>query len=96
MAKRPILIRLDEKLLKSLNRFVDTWNRSGAPSTNRTLLITTAINKYLKDWGPSIRKPAAVGSRGAQRTPGRVLGFPHSPGERPTKAQGILTKPVWR
>ena len=93
MAKRSTPIRLDESLLKSLDRFVETWNRSGAPSTNRTFVITSAIKSYLNDWRPWLRRSMAGGKRGgAHRTSDRVLGFPHSPPQRPIRAEGVLRR----
>jgi hypothetical protein len=85
MAKRATPIRLDEKLLKSLDRFVRDWNQTGAPSTNRTFVMTTAIEQYLKNWRPTLKK-----YRGANaRVSGRVLDFPRLSAKRPIKDQPI-------
>jgi hypothetical protein len=89
MAKRLTPIRLDENLLRSLDRFVVAWNRGGAPSTNRTLVIRTAIEQYLKHWKPALKKSKAVGKRNAANIPDRVLDFPVSAGPA-TRDQRIL------
>ena len=55
MAKRLLPVRLNESMLTSLDRFVEMWNKSGAPRTNRTLVVESAIDAYLKDWRPKIQ-----------------------------------------
>src|SRR6266478_3509038 len=94
MAKRFTPIRLEDKLRKSLDRFVEDWNRSGAPSTNRTFVITTAIEQYLKNWRPALKKTQA-GSRGnSVRHANRVLDFPPSTAKRPIRNRQILRAAV--
>ena len=73
VVKRQTPIRLDDRLLKSLDRFIEAWNRSGAPSTNRTLVIRTAIEQYLKIWRPELTKLQRVMNKGRIRD--GVLGF---------------------
>jgi hypothetical protein len=82
MPKRPTPIRLDENLVKSLDRFVEAWNRSGAPSTNRTLVITTAIEQYLKAWRGMLKKrwPGQTRRPPKEREP--VLNFPIRSGQQ--------------
>jgi len=88
MAKRSIPVRLENELVKSLDRFVATWNRSGAPSTNRTFVITTAITEYLNDWKPWLKRSmAARGRGGIPKISDRVLGFPHARPQQPTRAE---------
>lgn len=54
MAKRLLPVRLNERTRAALDRFVRLWNKSGAPQSNRTLIVETAINDYLKRWRPVI------------------------------------------
>jgi hypothetical protein len=92
MAKRFTPIRLDERLRKSLDRFVEQWNRGGAPATNRTLVISTAIEQYLKNWRPVLTQIPAIAKGRTSRKSDRVVGFPHSPTERPIRGQQGLRR----
>jgi predicted transcriptional regulator len=88
MAKRFTPIRLDDKLRKSLDQFVLAWNRSGAPKSNRTLVIATAIEQYLKRWRPMLKKVRST--ENAAKAPDRVLAFPRSSTKRSTRDYGFL------
>ena len=94
MAKRSTPIRLEVKLLQSLDRFIVDWNRGGAPSTNRTLVITTAIEQYLKYWRPTLKKFAAAEMGHIARTAERILSFPRSSAKRSVKDHRILKRAV--
>ncbi len=90
MAKRFTPIRLDDKLRKSLDQFVVTWNHSGAPKTNRTLVITSAIEQYLKRWRPILKKFRSTDN--VAKVPDRVLAFPHSSAKRSMRDYGFLRR----
>jgi hypothetical protein len=89
MAKRLTPMRLDAALLKSLDRFVKGWNNSGAPKTNRTLVVVTAIEEYLKRWRPKLSKLRA--SDQVPRLTDRIVVFPSGTSrKRDAKNQRLL------